>query len=139
MSKESSLAALSVFAEAVNTGNFDLFDQVVAPDCNDHDPADGQAAGPAGYRMFFSGMRTAFPDMKVSLETAVQEGDTIAFAYTLTGTHTGPLMGIPATGKKVEIRGLQISKFRDGKMTERWGSSDELGLLKQIGAIPSAG
>jgi steroid delta-isomerase-like uncharacterized protein len=89
--------------------------------------------------MFFSGMRTAFPDMKVALETAVQEGDTIAFAYTLTGTHTDPLMGIPATGKKVEIRGLQFSKFQDGKMTERWGSSDELGLLKQIGAIPSAG
>lgn len=139
MSKESSLAALTTFAEAVNTGNFDLFDQVVAPDCIDHDPASGQSAGPAGYRMFFGGMRTAFPDMQVSLETAVQDEDTIAFAYTITGTHSGPLLGIPASGKKIKIRGLQISKFKDGKMTERWGSSDELGLLKQIGAIPSAG
>ncbi len=139
MSKESSLAALSTFAEAVSTGKFDLFDQVVAPDCIDHDPALGQVAGPAGYRMFFGGMRTAFPDLKVSLETAVQEDDTIAFAYTLTGTHTGPLMGVPASGKKIKIRGLQISKFKDGKMTERWGSSDELGLLKQIGVIPDAG
>ena len=139
MSKESSLAALTTFAEAVGTGNFDLFDKVVAPDCVDHDPAPGQAPGPAGYRMFFGGMRTAFPDMKVTLETAVQEEDTIAFAYTLTGTHTGPLQGIPPSGKKIKIRGMQISKFKDGKMTERWGSSDELGLLKQIGAIPDAG
>lgn len=137
MSKETSQAALGTFAEAVNTGKFELLDKVVAPDCIDHDPAPGQVPGPEGYRMFFSGMRTAFPDMEVSLEAAVQDEDTIAFAYTLTGTHTGPLQNIPATGKKVKIRGLQISKFRDGMMVERWGSSDELGLLKQLGVIPS--
>jgi steroid delta-isomerase-like uncharacterized protein len=138
MSKESSLAALTTFAEAVSTGNFDLFDKVVASDCVDHDPAPGQVPGPAGYRMFFGGMRTAFPDLQVSLETAVQDEDTIAFAYTITGTQTGALQGIPASGKKIKIRGLQISKFKDGKMTELWGSSDELGLLKQIGAVPSS-
>jgi len=137
MSKEINQAALGKFAEAVNSGNFDIFDQVVAPDCVDHDPAAGQVVGPAGYRMFFSGMRAAFPDMAVALETMVANDDTIAFAYTLTGTHKGPLMGIPPSGKKVRIRGLQISKFKDGKMVERWGSSDELTLLKQIGAIPS--
>ena len=65
MSKESAQTALGKFAEAVNTGNFDLFDQVVANNCVDHDPADGQVPGPAGYRMFFSGMRTALPDMSV--------------------------------------------------------------------------
>ena len=137
MSREINQAALGKFAEAVNSGNFDVFDQVVAPDCVDHDPAAGQMVGPAGYRMFFSGMRAAFPDMAVALETMVANDDTIAFAYTLTGTHKGPLMGIPPSGKKVRIRGLQISKFKGGKMVERWGSSDELTLLKQIGAIPS--
>ena len=137
MSTEINQAALGKFAEAVNSGNFDIFDQVVAPDCVDHDPAAGQVVGPAGYRMFFSGMRAAFPDMAVALETMVANDDTIAFAYTLTGTHKGPLMGIPPSGKKVRIRGLQISKFKGGKMVERWGSSDELTLLKQIGAIPS--
>ena len=92
--------------------------------------------GPAGYRFFFSGMRTAFPDLNVAAETVVQDGDSLAFAYTLTGTHNGPLGKIPPTGKKVKIRGVQISKFKDGKMVERWGSSDELTLLKQIGVIP---
>jgi len=137
MSREINQAALGKFAEAVNSGNFDVFDQVVAPDCVDHDPAAGQMVGPAGYRMFFSGMRAAFPDMAVALETMVADDDTIAFAYTLTGTHKGPLMGTPPSGRKVSIRGLQISKFKGGKMVERWGSSDELTLLKQIGAIPS--
>ncbi|HEY7002380.1 MAG TPA: ester cyclase [Candidatus Udaeobacter sp.] len=137
MSKQSAQAALGKFAEAVNTGKFELFDEVVAPDCVDHDPADGQVAGPAGYRMFFSGMRTAFPDMSVAPEIVVQDEDTIAFAYTLTGTHTGPFGKIPPTGKKVKIRGMQISKFKDGKMIERWGSSDEKTLLKQIGVTPA--
>ena len=135
MSKEFTQAALAKFAEAVNTGRFDFFDQVVAPNCVDHDPADGQVPGPAGYRMFFSGMRTAFPDLSVTPEIIVQDEDTIAFAYTLTGTHTGPLGKIPPTGKKVKIRGMQISKFKDGKMVERWGSSDERTLLRQIGII----
>jgi predicted ester cyclase len=85
-------------------------------------------------------MRTAFPDLKADLVALVADEDSIAFAYTLSGTHEGPLMGIPATGKKVSIRGLQLSKFRDGKMVERWGSSDQLGMLQQLGvtAIPVA-
>jgi steroid delta-isomerase-like uncharacterized protein len=135
MSRQSAQAALGKFAEAVNTGKFELFDQVVAPNCVDHDPADGQVPGPAGYRIFFSGMRTAFPDMSVAPEIMVQDEDTIAFAYTLTGTHTGPLGNIPPSGKKVKIRGMQISKFKDGKMVERWGSSDEKTLLSQIGSL----
>jgi steroid delta-isomerase-like uncharacterized protein len=134
MSKEQNAAALTKFAEAVNTGNYDLFTAVVAPDCVDHDPAAGQVAGPQGYRALFSEMRRAFPDMKVEVAALVADEYAIAFAYTFSGTQNGPLMGIPATGRKVEIRGMQISKFADGKMVERWGSSDQLGMLQQIGA-----
>jgi steroid delta-isomerase-like uncharacterized protein len=139
MSKEANEAVLGKLAEAVNTGKFELFDEAVAADCVDHDPAAGQVRGPAGYKALFKEMRAAFPDMKVDLETEVADDDTIAFAYTITGTHKGPLMRIPPTGKKVKIRGMQISKFKNGKMIERWGSSDELGMLKQLGATVSAG
>jgi steroid delta-isomerase-like uncharacterized protein len=141
MSKEANEAGLAKFAEAVNTGKFELFDEAVAADCVDHDPAAGQVGGPAGYKALFKEMRTAFPDMKVDLETEtmVADDDTIGFAYTITGTHKGPLMRIPPNGKKVKIRGMQISKFKNGKMVERWGSSDELGMLKQLGAMVSAG
>jgi steroid delta-isomerase-like uncharacterized protein len=135
MSKEINLAALGKFAEAVNTGNFDLFNEVVSTENIDHDPASGQVAGPEGYRMFFSGLRNAFPDMSVTLETMVADEESIAFAYTLSGTQTGPLMEFAPTGKKIKIRGLQISKFKDGKMVERWGSSDELGMLQQLGVL----
>jgi steroid delta-isomerase-like uncharacterized protein len=127
------LAAFGKFAEAVNTGNFDLFPEAVAPDCVDHDPAPDQGKGPEGYRKFFSAVRVAFPDLQVGLETMVADEETIAFAYTMTGTHQGVLMGIAPTGKKMRIRGVQISKFRDGKMVERWGSSDQLGMLQQLG------
>jgi len=133
MSKEVNLATLGKFAEAVNTGNFDLFKEAVAPTCIDHNLAPGQASGPDGYRMFFSQMRTAFPDLSVAPEALVAYDESIAFAYTLTGTHQGPLGAITPTGKKVKIRGMQFSKFKDGKMVERWGSSDELGLLTQLG------
>jgi steroid delta-isomerase-like uncharacterized protein len=134
MSKDQNAAALVKFAEAVNTGKYELFDEVVAPNCVDHDPAPAQAPGPKGYRDLFTAMRTAFPDMKVDLAALVADEESIAFAYTFQGTHNGPLMGIPATGKKVTMRGMQLSKFRDGKMVERWGSSDQLGMLRQIGA-----
>ena len=137
MSKEANLTSLGKFAEAVQTGNFDAFKEVVSAENIDHDPAAGQVQGPEGYRMFFSGLRTAFPDMNVTLETMVADEDSIAFAYTLTGTQTGPLMGLPATAKKIKVRGMQISKFKDGKMVERWGSSDELGMLQQLGLLPS--
>jgi steroid delta-isomerase-like uncharacterized protein len=135
MSKEANQKALGKFAEAVQTGNFDAFKEVVSPQNIDHDPAPGQVQGPEGYRMLFTGLRTAFPDMSVTLETVVADEESIAFAYTLTGTQTGPLMGYPATGKKIKIRGMQISKFKDGMMVERWGSSDELGMLRQLGIL----
>jgi steroid delta-isomerase-like uncharacterized protein len=134
MSKEANAAALSKFAEAVNTGKYELFSDVVASDCVDHDPAPGQAPGPDGYRALYTKMRGGFPDMKVELAERVADEEAIAFAYTFTGTQDGSLMGIAPTGKKVKIRGLQISKFGDGKMVERWGSSDQLGMLQQIGA-----
>ncbi len=135
MSKEVNLATLGKFAEAVKTGNFDLFKEAVSNENIDHDPAEGQVAGPEGYRMFFTGLRTAFPDMNVALETLVADDESIAFAYTLTGTQTGPLMEFAPTGKKIKIRGMQISKFKDGKMVERWGSSDQLGMLQQLGLL----
>lgn len=139
MSKEQNAAALNKFAEAVKTGNYDLFDEVVAPDSIDHDPAPGQVAGPKGYRAFFSELRSAFPDMEAEPVELLADEDAIAFAYTLTGTHKGSFMGLPATGKTVKIRGMQISKFRNGKMVERWGSSDQLGILQQIGATTVPG
>jgi len=133
MSKQANIEVQTKFGEAVNTGNLEVMNDLVASDAIENDPAPGQAKGPQGYIDFFTKLRAAFPDLKLEVEQLVADDDNIAFAYTMTGTHKGDFNGIPATGKSVKARGLQISRFEDGKMVERWGSSDELGILKQIG------
>ncbi|MDT0643120.1 ester cyclase [Zunongwangia sp. F363] len=136
MSKEKNQEVQQKFGEAINTGNLEKIRDLVADDVKDHDPAPNQGPGPQGYIDFFTMMRNAFPDMKVEVEQLVADEDNVAFAYTLTGTHQGDFMGVAGTGKSIKARGMQISRFKDGKLVERWGSSDELGILKQIGANP---
>ena len=134
MSSQINLDAIKRFGEAAQTGDYAVFREVVAADCVDHDPAPGQGPGPEGFQAFFTEMRAAFPDLKIEVEHMVSDDENVAFAYRLTGTHQGPFQGVPATGKPIQARGMQISRFQNGKMVERWGSSDELGIMKQIGA-----
>ena len=136
MSKQENIAATKKFGEAANSGNFALFRDVVAPHCVDNDPAPGQGAGPEGFTQFFTLFRSAFPDLNIAVEHMVADDDNVAFAYTVTGTHQGDFMGIPATGKRIRVRGMQIALFEDGKMVERWGSSDQLSMFQQLGAEP---
>ena len=133
MSKEENKKAQERFGDAINSGNLEQLRELVAQDVVEHDPAPNQGPGPQGYIDFFSMMRNAFPDMQVKVEHLVAEDDSVAFAYTLTGTHKGDFMGVDGTNKPIKVRGMQISRFRNGKMVERWGSSDELGILRQIG------
>ncbi len=135
MSKAANIAAQERFGKAINTNNLADFKEVVATDCIDHDPAPDQLKGPQGYISFFGELIAAFPDFAVDVEHLVADDDNVAFAYTATGTHRGEFMGIPATGRRFRIRGMQISRFNsDAMMVERWGSSDQLGILQQLGA-----
>lgn len=140
MSQELNIANTKKMGEAVNKGNLDVLNEVFAPDVKDHDPAPDQGPGPAGFIGFFTQLRTAFPDLKIAVEHMVTDENNVAFAYTMTGTQQGPFQGIPATGKKVKARGMQIGRYNSqGQIVERWGSSDEAGILQQIGvAKPSA-
>ncbi len=136
MSRETNIAAQERFGEAINSGKFEAFDDVVASDSVDHDPAPGQGPGPAGYQALFTELRTAFPDLKIEVEHLTATDDDVALAYTATGTHDGELLGHPPTGKQVSFRGMQIGRFENGKLVERWGSSDQLGMLSQLGLAP---
>ncbi len=140
MSKEANIATAQKMGEAINKGQLEQFRDIFAPDVVDHDPAPDQAKGPEGFIGFFTQFRHAFPDLKIAVEHMVADDDNVAIAYTATGTQQGPFQGIPATGKKIKIRGMQIAKFNaDAKIKERWGSSDEMGIMQQIGAVtPSA-
>jgi steroid delta-isomerase-like uncharacterized protein len=134
MAQDENLAALGKLAEAVSSGNLAGLDQVFAPNVIDHDPAPDQAPGPDGYKRFFSGLRDAFPDLVVTVDHLLQTETDIAIAYTLRGTHKGKFAGIAPTGRPITARGMQIARFEDGKIVERWGSSDELGILLKLGA-----
>ena len=135
MSKEANLDTQKLQGEAINKGELDKLNQVFAPNVTDHDPAPDQGKGPEGFIKFFTQFRSAFPDLKVTVEHLIQDDDNVAMAYTITGTQEGPFQGIPATGRKIKARGMQMAKFNsDGLIVERWGSSDELGILQQIGA-----
>ncbi len=139
MAREENIAAQEKFGQAANTGNFDLFDEVVAPDAVDHDPAPDQGRGPEGFKTFFGMMRNAFPDLGIAVDQMVADDENVAIAYTVTGTHQGEFQGVEPTGKSISVRGCQISRFEDGKLVERWGSSDELGILQQLDTVSIQG
>jgi Predicted ester cyclase len=135
MSKETNIEAQKKMGEAINKGTLEKLREVMASDVKDHDPAPQQGEGVDGFIKFFTEFRTAFPDLSIAVEDLVADEEQVAFAYTITGTHNGNFLGIPPSGKKIKARGMQISKFKDGKIVERWGSSDELGIMQQIGVV----
>ena len=139
MAREDNIAAQERFAEGINTGNFNIFDEVVSPDVVDHDPAPEQGPGPQGFNDMFRTMRSAFPDLEVTPEHMTATEDDVALAYTVTGTHQGEFLGVAPTGRKVTARGVQIGRFENGRLVERWGSSDQLAILQQLGAEPQTG
>jgi len=136
MSREANIAAQEHLAANVNAGDIDTAVQSFAPDAVDHDPAPGQGPGRAGFRTFFQTLAAAFPDAHIEPAHMVADDDDVAIAYTLTGTHQGEFQGIAPTGRSIEVRGVQIGRFENGQIVERWGSSDELGILRQLGAEP---
>lgn len=134
MSREINLAASQHLGELVNAGAFDRLGEVFAPGVVDHDPAPDQGPGVEGFRNFFTTLAAAFPDAHIDVDATVADDEQVAIAYRLTGTHQGDFLGVAPTGRRMEARGVQLARFQDGKIIERWGSSDELGILRQLGA-----
>ncbi|MCI0441064.1 MAG: ester cyclase [Chloroflexi bacterium] len=98
----------------------------------------GVEPGIESVRQFYQGFTAAFSDLKVRLDDVLAEGDRVAARFTTTGTSTGPLMGMPPTGKQVTFGGITILRFAGGKCVERWSQSDFLGLMQQLGAVPAS-
>jgi steroid delta-isomerase-like uncharacterized protein len=133
--QDNNVAAQEHLANNINDGNVDTAVESFDEDAVDHDPAPGQGPGRAGFRDFWTTITTAFPDARIEPRHEVVADEHVVVAYTLTGTHRGEFQGISPTGKKIEISGIQIGRFEDARIVERWGSSDELGILKQLGAV----
>jgi steroid delta-isomerase-like uncharacterized protein len=127
-----------VFDEIVNKGNLDVADELLADDYMNHDfPA--PTPGPAGFKMVTTMFRSAFPDIVVTLEDEFAEGDKVVTRGVFEGTHTGDFMDIPATGRQVTIKYLDIWRLENGKAKENWVQMDLLGLMQQLGVIPAPG
>lgn len=138
MSREANIAAQEHLANHINAGDIDAAVETFAPDAVDHDPAPDQGPGREGFHRFFTALTTAFPDAHIEPAHLVADDEHVCIAYTLTGTHRGEFHGIAPTGKTVEVRGVQIGRFDNDQIVERWGSSDELGILTQLGVSPAA-
>jgi steroid delta-isomerase-like uncharacterized protein len=109
-----------------------------ATDCKFHGFAP-QTLDLEGYQHFLAMNFAAFPDSEFTIEDVVAERDKVATRYTNRGTHRGAMMGIPPTGRQVTVTGIVITRFVDGKAVEVWNNADDLGIMRQLGVIPSMG
>jgi predicted ester cyclase len=141
MSVEENKAAFRrIPEEVINSGNLDLADEVFAPDYVDHAPVPpGVPGGLEGFKAFFTMLRAAFPDLHYTVENVLAEGEMVAGPLTVRGTHQGEFMGIAPTGIEVTWTETHVARFENGKLVEHWGNSDDLGMMQQIGAVPSLG
>ena len=126
-----------LYEEALNKGNLAVVDEIIAPNYVRHGLAPGAPPGPESTKQVFTMMRTAFSDLSITIEPLVGEGDMIAAQLTHHGTHNGEFMGVAPTGKQVTVTAIGIYRFAGGKLTEAWIQMDELGMMKQIGALPA--
>jgi steroid delta-isomerase-like uncharacterized protein len=136
--EENKAISRRVGEEIFNGGDLDLADELYAPDYVLHDPSlPEDLHGPEGLKRYVAMTRAAFPDARVTVEDQVAEGDKVVDRWTARGTHTGEFMGIPPTGRRIEVSGVTISRFAGGKIAEDWYQGDDLGMMRQLGVIPS--
>lgn len=121
--------------QAFNKQQFDRIAEYIAADMVEHTP--GLSSGAVGVRSDIEMFVGAFPDMQVTVEDLIAEGDKVAARYVWTGTHQGIFANIEATGKTVHVRGLDIWRMQDGKCVEHWNIEDSLSLMQQLGALPA--
>jgi steroid delta-isomerase-like uncharacterized protein len=127
-------ALADLFVEMTNTHNPDLVDRFVAADYVNHNDfvADGREAN----RQFWAAFFTGLPDVRVTMEDLLVSGDRVVGRFIYRGTHTGDLLGIPASGKPVEMRSIDIWRVRDGVFVEHWDELNLMQLFQQIGVLP---
>ena len=125
--------------EVLNTGNFGLLDELLAPEFVDHTPIGGVAPTREGLKASAQALRTAFPDLRYTIEDSIAYGDQIVHRLSATGTMTGEFMGVPPTGKRATWTEIHIGRGINGRMTEHWGLADSLGMLTQLGIVQTPG
>ena len=138
MSTEENKALICRFYEEVfNQRNLAALDDFYAPDHIDHTLPPGLPVSPEGTKQAIATMLEGFPDLRISIEDMVAEGDKVVTRFTTHGTQQGKLGAIPPTSKQVAVPTIEITRIADGKIVEDWGLDDRLGMLQQLGLVPA--
>jgi steroid delta-isomerase-like uncharacterized protein len=134
MSEHNKAQIRRVIEEAYSRGDLGVVDEVAANDLLIHAPSQ-EIRGREGAKQFITMLRTAFPDLRFTVEDQIAEGDMVVTRWTARGTHKGQFQSVPATGREIRLAGTDIDRIRGGKVVECWAHLDELGLMQQLGAI----
>ena len=137
--KENKEKARRLMEEAFGQGKVELVDEVLHPDfvCYDPNSEAGEVRGADTIKGEIEYFRNAVPDLTYTVEDQIAEGEKVVTRYRATGTHHGEFFGVPGTGNRIEMSGIQIDRFEEGgKMVEEWPEYDLLGAMRQMGAIP---
>lgn len=137
MSEQYKMAAENLIEKGFNHKELSAFESYFSINLKDHALPPGIPEGFEGRKMFYSAFLAAFPDLHVHIEDMLAEGDKLVTRWSARGTHEGELMGIPPTGKHVSVGGTAIDRFENGQSVEHWEIFDQVGLMQQLGVIPS--
>ncbi len=135
--KEMVRRSYQVLSEGFRSKDLSGMDEFIASDIRDHNPDPGQGPGLQGLKDWFLTLAGAFPDLRVTVEDLIAEGDKVVARALFRGTHSGDFQGIPATGKQASVQVIDILRIENGKVVERWGLSDQMGLMQQLGVAPT--
>ena len=139
MSTEDNKVVVRRFLEAFNAGDLDGVAAVCASNIVVHNSGAPDPLNLEGFRQLAGGFLAAFPGGTHTIEDMIGEGDKVVTRVIYRGAHTGDLMGMPPTGKQVAVSAMIIDHLANGKIVETWRLFDQLGMMQQLGAIPTPG
>ena len=140
MPEQDNIAVIGRFIEdVINQGNLDAADDIVEENFIELDPLPGQRQGREGLKEVIGMMRAAFPDIHWVADETIAAGDKVVTRFTWTGTHRATFLGIPATGRNVTVKGVVIDRLSGGKMADSRILMDSLGMMQQLGVVPTPG
>jgi steroid delta-isomerase-like uncharacterized protein len=119
-------------------GNIEVVDDLVAEDCVDHDPLPMQVQGREGQKQACQMVINGLSDRRTLQDDFLGVGDKVIESWVFQGTHTGEFLLVPATGRQIQIRGIEIWRCANGKIVERWGVIDTGAVMAQLAAVPTA-
>lgn len=139
MSEQNKQLVRRLIEQAVNSGNLTVADELIATNYVYHEATLGEKRGREGFKQLVGMYRAAFPDVRLTVDQQIAEGDLVVTRWTATGTQRGELFNTPPTNKHVTVQGIVISRISNGKITEEFECYDALGMLRQLGTVQTMG